>query len=101
MSCLFNDLDRGFGAFDPGSVSPSGAPLKPKDLRKIYGFSAGGPILKDKLFWYYTYNQYTHINPGISKAASYGSATTVGGFLEQPDATTAPIETSATTRPVI
>jgi len=89
---LFNDLDRGFGAFDPGSVSPSGAPLKPKDLRKIYGFSAGGPIIKDKLFWYYTYNQYTHINPGISKAASYGSATSVGGFLEQPDASTASIE---------
>jgi hypothetical protein len=85
---LFNDLDRGFGAYDPGAVSPAGAPLKPKDLRKIYGFSMGGAIIKDKLFWYYTYNQYTHINPGISKAASYGSATTVGGFLDQPTVTT-------------
>jgi len=85
---FFNDLDRGFGAYDPGSVSPSGAPLKPKDLRKIYGFSMGGPIIKDKLFWFYTYNQLDHINPGISKAASYGSATTVGSFLDQPSAVT-------------
>jgi hypothetical protein len=89
---MFNDLDRGFGAFGPGSVSPAGTPLKPKDLRKIYGFSMGGPIIKDKLFWYYTYNQYTHINPGISKAASYGSATSVGGFLEQPDPSSALLE---------
>ena len=94
---MFNDLDRGFGAYDPGSVSPSGAPLKPKDLRKIYGFSMGGPIIKDKLFWYYTYNQYTHINPGISKAASYGSASSVGGFLEQPDAAVTSCTENSTT----
>jgi len=89
---MFNDLDRGFGAYDPGAVSPAGTPLKPKDLRKIYGFAMGGAIIKNKLFWYYTYNQYTHINPGISKAASYGTATSVGGFLEQPDVSSALIE---------
>jgi len=82
---IFNDLDKGFGAYDPGAVSPTGAPLKPKDLRKIYGFSAGGPILKDKLFFFYTYDQLTHINPAIAKAKSYGSATTVGSFLDQPN----------------
>ncbi len=81
---FFNDLDRGFGAYDPGSVSPSGTPLKPKDLRKIYGFSVGGALIKNKLFGFYTYNQLDHINPGIAKAASYGSATTVGSFLDQP-----------------
>lgn len=86
---FFNDLDRGLGAFDPGSVSPSGTPLKPKDLRKIYGFSAGGALLKDKLFWYYTYDQLDHINPAIAKAKSYGASngSTVGSFLEQPDTT--------------
>jgi hypothetical protein len=90
---FFNDLDRGFGAYDPGSVSPSGTPLKPKDLRKIYGGTVGGPILKDKLFFIYTYDQHTHINPAIAKAASYGSAATVGSFLEQPDAPTTAINT--------
>ncbi len=84
----FDDLDRGFGAYVPGSVSAAGTPLKPKDLRKIYGFSAGGPLLKDRLFWFYTYNQLSHINPAVSQAKSYGNAngSTVGSFLEQPDA---------------
>ncbi len=83
----FTDLDRGFGGYVPGSVDPFGHPLKPKDLRKIYGGSVGGALMKDKLFWFYTYDQLTHIFPGISKAAQYGSATTVGTFLEQPDPT--------------
>jgi hypothetical protein len=85
----FNDLDRGFGAYVPGSVSAAGEPLKPKDLRKIYGFSAGGPLIKNKLFWFYTYNQLTHIDPAVAQAKSYGNAngSTVGSFLEQPDTT--------------
>jgi hypothetical protein len=40
--------------------------LKPKDLRKIYGFSVGGPIIKDKLFFFYTYDQHTHLFPGTA-----------------------------------
>ena len=84
---FFNDLDRGFGAYVPGSVSATGTPLKPKDLRKIYGGSVGGALIKDKLFWFYTYDQHTHTFPAISRPRSYGSASTVGSFLEQPDAT--------------
>jgi carboxypeptidase family protein len=38
-------------------------PIKPEDLRKIYGFTAGGAIIGDKLFWIYTYDQHSHINP--------------------------------------
>jgi outer membrane receptor protein involved in Fe transport len=94
---FFNDLDRGFGAYDPGSISPTGAPLKPKDLRKIYGGTVGGALIKDKLFWIYTYDQATHINPAIAAAASYGSATTVGGFLEQPDASVTSCTENVTT----
>ncbi len=41
-------------------------PLKPKDLRKIWGFAAGGALIKDKLFWYYTYDQHHHIFPGVA-----------------------------------
>jgi hypothetical protein len=94
---FFNDLDRGFGAFDPGTIAPAGTPLKPKDLRKIYGAWLGGAIIKDKLFWAYTYDQQTHINPAIAKAASYGSASTVGSFLEMPDTTVGACTSSATT----
>jgi hypothetical protein len=83
----FSDLDRGFGAFTPGALSPDGSPLKPKDLRKIYGFSAGGALIKDKLFWFYTYDQQTHVNPAIAKVRNYGSATTPNSFLNQPSAT--------------
>jgi hypothetical protein len=82
----FSDLDRGFGGYIPGSVNAAGQPLNPKDLRKIYGFSMGGPLLKDRLFWYYTYNQLTHIDPAVAIAKSFGSATTPGTFLDQPSA---------------
>jgi len=39
--------------------------IKPKDLRKIYGFTAGGALIKDKLFWIYTYDQHTHVFPVV------------------------------------
>ena len=39
--------------------------IKPEDLRKIYGFTAGGAIIKDKLFWIYTYDQHTHVFPEV------------------------------------
>lgn len=39
--------------------------IKPKDLRKIYGFTAGGPLVKDKLFWTYSYDQHTHVFPVV------------------------------------
>ena len=45
-------------------------PLKPKDLRKIYGFTVGGPIIKNKLFWTYTYDQHSRIFPGQAVPSS-------------------------------
>jgi hypothetical protein len=56
--------------------------FKPEDLRKIYGFTAGGALIKDKLFWIYTYDQQTHINPGVAKASNPSN------FFAQPAATT-------------
>ncbi len=48
---------------------PDNVHIKPEDLRKIYGGTVGGPLIKDKLFFMYTYDQHTHIFPflGIPK----------------------------------
>ena len=46
------------------------SPIKPEDLRKIYGFTAGGALIKNKLFWIYTYDQHTHVFPLVGVPAS-------------------------------
>jgi hypothetical protein len=74
--------------FSGGSSIPTSfvtSHLKPKDLRKIYGFTVGGPIIKDKLFFMYTYDQHSHIFPGT------GVPNKPSAFFAQPDATLASI----------
>jgi len=41
-------------------------PVKPEDERKIYGFTVGGALIKDKLFWQYTFDQHHRAFPGIA-----------------------------------
>jgi hypothetical protein len=41
--------------------------VKPKDWRKSWGFGVGGPIIKDKLFFFYAYDQQRKNYPGISR----------------------------------
>jgi hypothetical protein len=69
---------------NPIPTSFSTSPFKPEDLRKIYGFTVGGPLIKDRLFWIYTYDQHTHINPGVG-VPSVSNTTT--GFYATPAAT--------------
>ena len=80
----YNDYTTNTSAtYASGSTIPTAfvtAPYKPEDLRKIYGFTVGGPIIKDKLFFIYTYDQHTHINPGVGNPAVPTS------FYAQPDA---------------
>lgn len=64
-----------------GAYSFTSIPFKPKDLRKIYGFTIGGPLIKDKLFWIYTFDTHNHIFPGTAIPHSSSA------FYAQPSAT--------------
>jgi outer membrane receptor protein involved in Fe transport len=80
----FLDRDNGWGSINPFTTFTSvtepasggtptivtGVPFKPKDWRKRWGFGAGGPLIKDKLFWFYAYDQYRRNFPGVAKPAT-------------------------------
>ncbi|HSU19550.1 MAG TPA: TonB-dependent receptor [Acidobacteriaceae bacterium] len=55
---------------NPTTGTYQNVPIKPKDLRKIWGFSAGGALIHDKLFWYYTYDQHHHLFPGVGRPSN-------------------------------
>ncbi len=83
----FLDRDNDWGAFNPFTTFTSvtepssggapnivtGVPFKPKDWRKRWGFGAGGPLMKDKLFWFYAYDQYRRNFPGVAKPGNPSS----------------------------
>jgi len=82
----FYDRESNWNAFQNQTVLTQNVngtnvstPLKPEDLRKIYGFTVGDALIKDKLFWIYTYDQHTHIFP------MYGVPTKPANFFQQPD----------------
>ncbi len=70
-----------YTAGNPIPTSFTTLPYKPEDVRKIYGFTVGGPIMKDKLFWMYTYDQQSRIFPAIDIPGSPAT------FYTLPDAT--------------
>ena len=53
----------------PGSNNFITYPYKPKDWRKQWGFGVGGPLLHDKLFWFYSYDQSQRNFPGTARAS--------------------------------
>ena len=89
----FLDREAAWGTFNPyttntlatpvagGGYTFNTTPYKPADSRRIWGFNAGGPLIKDKLFWSYTYDQHHRKFPGTAKANSPKS------FFSQPDPT--------------
>jgi outer membrane receptor protein involved in Fe transport len=88
----FSDRDNNWGAMNPYTTTTINTstnsipsietiPTKPKDWRKEWGFDAGGPLKKNKLFWFYGYAQYKRNFPGDAKAATPNS------FFALPDAT--------------
>jgi len=75
---FYFDRDNGLGgAVNPYTLLsvPNGAggynqvPTKPKDWRKDWGFTFGGPLLRDKLFFIYTYDQERRNFPAIARSS--------------------------------
>jgi hypothetical protein len=48
-------------------------PYRPKDKRNQYGFGVGGPLIKDKLFWFYAFDEFRRNFPGAAVAANPAS----------------------------
>ena len=83
--------------------------VKPEDLRKIYGFTAGGALIKDKLFWIYTYDQHTHVFPAeaiannansfyaLPAATTNGTCNLTTGYLSGDTTTSAALDADACT----
>src|ERR1051325_959468 len=70
----FYDRDNDWGAINPFTTLTTGSaatgfttsPYKPADWRKIAGFGVGGALVKDKLFWFVTYDWYHRNFPGTA-----------------------------------
>ena len=77
----FYDRDNEWGATNPFTTlttqtSPgvfTSAPFKPTDVRKIGGFGIGGPIFKDKLFFFFAFDRYSRDFPGVATAGNPGA----------------------------
>jgi hypothetical protein len=54
--------------FNSATDSYVTAPYKPKDNRNQYGFGVGGPLIKDRLFWFYAFDQFKRNFPGTARA---------------------------------
>ena len=57
------------GARNPSALLPSPAgpvATKPKDFREQFGGAIGGPIVKEKAFFYFTYDQQKRFFPGVA-----------------------------------
>src|SRR6267378_3101790 len=71
----FYDRDNSWGAINPFTTLTDRttlvtSPYKPVDVRKMYGFGVGGPIKKDKLFFFFAFDRYDRNFPGTAKAIS-------------------------------
>ncbi len=76
----FFDRDAGWGAKNPfttHAVQTSAAPIaftsqvfKPKDWRKQMGIGIGGPIIKDKVFFFFAFDKFLRNFPGVSAPSS-------------------------------
>ncbi|MCA1615649.1 MAG: TonB-dependent receptor, partial [Acidobacteria bacterium] len=60
--------DNKFGVRNPRGFNPqTGAALKPVDKRHQFGGAVGGPIVRDKAFFFFSYEQQKRNFPGIAQ----------------------------------
>jgi hypothetical protein len=65
--------DNELGATNPFTkafVNGTLQPVKPEDRRQQWGGSIGGPIVKDKLFYFFSYDQQHRQFPGVAAPAN-------------------------------
>lgn len=59
------------------TISSSGAPvtsvIRPKDKRNQYGFGVGGPLIHDRLFWFYAFDAFRRNFPGVAVSGNPGT----------------------------
>jgi hypothetical protein len=80
---FFFDRDNEWGATNPYTTltqrladgSYSTTPFKPTDWRKQWGAGVGGPIRRDKLFWFLAFDQYRRNFAGTARTADSTSGT--------------------------
>jgi hypothetical protein len=66
---FFFDRDNRWGARNPSALLPTATGLiavKPKDARYQFGGAIGGPIIKNKLFFFFNYDQQKRNFPGVA-----------------------------------
>jgi len=62
-----------WGARNPSALLPTSAgpvAIKPEDVRHQFGGAIGGPIVKDKLFFFFTYDQQKRNFPGVATTST-------------------------------
>src|SRR5215472_5233903 len=89
---FFFDRDNRLGArnplgflrtFDPTTGITTVSGIKPKDTRYTFGGDIGGPIKKDKAFFFFNYDEVRRNFPGLAIFSSGGFTVPIiqGGFL--------------------
>ena len=66
---FFFDRDNRWGARNPSALLPTPTGLisvKPKDIRYQFGGAVGGPIIKNRLFFFFNYDQQKRNFPGVA-----------------------------------
>lgn len=66
-------------AFNAAANAFVTTPIRPKDNRNQYGFGVGGPIVKDKVFFFYAFDMFARNFPGNARPNS-------ASFFNTPDA---------------